>query len=107
MDPERARQRLREERERIERELDAIGGPERTDEPEDSADQATELDQNERDEAIRDDLKRILAAIDRAEARIEEGTFGRSVVSGDPIPAERLEALPWAERTVEEESRTR
>ena len=42
-------------------------------------------------------------AIERAEARLEEGTFGVSVVSGDPIPDGRLEAIPWADRTVSEE----
>ena len=40
----------------------------------------------------------------RAEARIAEGTYGRSVESGLPIPDERLEAEPLAERTVEEQS---
>lgn len=35
--------------------------------------------------------------------RIEEGRFGVSEKSGDPIPVERLEALPTARYTVEEE----
>ena len=33
------------------------------------------------------------------------GTYGLSVDSGEPIPDDRLEAIPWAERTVEEQSR--
>jgi DnaK suppressor protein len=33
------------------------------------------------------------------------GTYGLSVESGEPIPDERLEAIPTAERTVEEEAR--
>jgi hypothetical protein len=32
------------------------------------------------------------------------GTYGRSVLSGQPIPDERLEAFPLAELTVEEEA---
>ena len=40
----------------------------------------------------------------RAEARIAQGTFGLSVESGEPIPDDRLEAEPLAERTVEEQS---
>src|SRR5262249_48666721 len=48
-----------------------------------------------------------LAAIGRAERRLEEGAFGRSVESGTPIPDERLEGVPWAERTVEEEASDR
>ena len=104
MDPERARQRLSEERGRVERELEAIGRTQAGDEPEDTGDAAVGLDQAERDEAIRDDLRHILEAIERAEARLEDGSYGKSVVSGKPIPDGRLEAIPWAERTVEEES---
>ncbi len=39
----------------------------------------------------------------RVEARLEAGTYGISIESGEPIPAERLEAIPTAERTAEEE----
>jgi DnaK suppressor protein len=103
MDAESARERLAKERARVERELEAIGRQHAADEPEDTGDQAADLDQAERDEAIREELRRTLEAIGRAEARIEEGTYGKSVVSGEPIPDGRLEAIPWAERTVEEE----
>lgn len=103
MDPERARQRLAEERARIERELAAVGPQEAGEEPEDTGDQAVDLDQAGKDDAIRQDLQRALEAIERAEQRLEEGTYGKSVVSGAPIPDERLEALPWADRLVDEE----
>jgi hypothetical protein len=42
------------------------------------------------------------AALERAEARLAAGSYGRSVRSGQPIPDERLEADPLAELTVEE-----
>ena len=103
MDPERARERLAEERARIERELGGIGGPDPPEEPEDTGDQADDLVQAGTDNALRDDLKRTLEAIQRAEQRLEEGTYGKSVVSGEPIPDERLEAIPWADRRVDEE----
>ena len=103
MDPERGRQRLAEERARIEQELERIGRSEASDEPQDSGDEADELEQEATDDALREDLKQNLEAIKRAEARLEEGTYGVSVVSGDPIPDERLEVVPWADRTVEEE----
>jgi DnaK suppressor protein len=106
VDPERARQRLAEERARIEEELAALGDPMPADDPQDFGDQGVELDQAERDEAIREQLQETLEAIERAEERLDEGTYGVSVVSGEPIPDERLEAIPWAERTVEEESRS-
>jgi DnaK suppressor protein len=38
-----------------------------------------------------------LLAIDRAESRIETGTYGRCIRCGQPIAAERLEARPTAE----------
>jgi DnaK suppressor protein len=53
--------------------------------------------------ALAADLRIKLAAVGRAEARIERGTYGRSVQSGLPIPDERLEVKPLAERTVEEQ----
>lgn len=50
-------------------------------------------------------LEQEIAALERAQARLAAGTYGRSVVSGEPIPDARLEALPTAERTVDEEDR--
>jgi DnaK suppressor protein len=43
--------------------------------------------------------------VERAEARLAEGTYGLSVESREPIPDGRLEARPTAERTVEEQER--
>jgi DnaK suppressor protein len=102
VDSEQARKRLAEERARIERELAEHGGGS-SDEPEDSGDQADELVQASTDSALREDAEQTLEAIERAEQRLEEGTYGKSVISGEPIPDERLEALPWADRLVEEE----
>jgi DnaK suppressor protein len=106
MDLERARELLARERERIERALSKLGH-EDTGEPadeEDPANQASDLYQDELDEGLADDLREELAAVGRAEARLAAGTYGRSIESGKPIPDERLEALPTAERTAEEEA---
>jgi DnaK suppressor protein len=106
MDPDRARKLLGAERERIERGLAQLG-PEDSGEPadeEDPANLASELYQDELDEGLADDLRNELAAVERAEARLAAGTYGLSIESGKPIPDERLEALPTAERTVEEEA---
>jgi DnaK suppressor protein len=54
------------------------------------------------DDAVVFGLRQRLAAIDRAEQRLEAGTYGRSTLSGDVIPDERLEADPAAELTVDE-----
>src|SRR5262245_12692878 len=103
MDPEHARKRLGEERDRFERELKGIGPQEEEEQPEDIGDQGDDLEQAGKDEAIREQLQRTLEAIERAEARLDEGTYGTSVISGEPIPDGRLEAIPWADRLVEEE----
>jgi DnaK suppressor protein len=106
MEPERARELLAGERERIERALARLGHQD-TGEPadeEDPANQASDLFQDELDEGLADDLRRELAAVERAEARLAAGTYGLSIVSGKPIPDERLEILPAAERTAEEEA---
>lgn len=52
----------------------------------------------------RDYLQYELKEIEKALRLIETGRYGFSVVSGKPIPLERLEALPWADRLVEEEA---
>jgi DnaK suppressor protein len=107
MDTDRARELLAAERERIER---ALVRREHADTGEEADDQdpgnlASELYQEELDEGVADDLREELAAVERAEARLAAGTYGLSIESGKPIPDERLEAVPTAERTVEEEGR--
>ena len=47
-------------------------------------------------------LRDRLAAVGRAERRLDEGTYGRSIGNGEPIPDDRLEADPAAELTVQE-----
>jgi DnaK suppressor protein len=56
------------------------------------------------DDAVVAGLRHRLAAIERAEKRLANGDFGRSVLSGAPIPDERLEVMPTAELTVAEGS---
>jgi DnaK suppressor protein len=106
MDPERARELLTADRRRIERALARLA-PQDTAEPadeQDPANLASELYQDELDEGLADDLREELAAVERAEARLAAGTYGLSIESGLPIPDERLEAIPTAERTAEEEA---
>jgi RNA polymerase-binding protein DksA len=62
---------------------------------------AAELADRDRDTALDDNLKGELHEIDRALARIDDGTYGICMVTGKPIPVDRLRALPWATMTVE------
>lgn len=110
MDTDRARELLRRERARIEQALAAVDrdGPLEADDRREPGDVDSEdLYQDEFDAGRRIDLRSDLAALERAEARLAEGTYGLSVESGEPIPDGRLEARPTAERTVEEEERYR
>lgn len=112
MEPERAAELLARERARVENSLAALDA----DAAEDAADagsehervdRAADLTRFETDDALARRLRDELEAITAAEARLREGTYGTSIVSGDPIPDERLEAIPWADRTVAKEERRR
>jgi RNA polymerase-binding transcription factor len=110
MDPERASELLAKERDRVQRELAELragrsGDDELSKIDQHPADAGSELFENERDQSMIDRLEAELEAIARAEKRLEERTYGRSVESGEPIPDERLEAVPHAERTVAEQAR--
>ena len=56
------------------------------------------------DEGQVEDLRAALAAVERAERRLIDSTYGFSVESGEPIADLRLEAVPTAERTAEEQA---
>jgi DnaK suppressor protein len=47
----------------------------------------------------------LLRDVERALKKLDDGDYGVSEDSGAPIPLERLEALPWARRTAQEEER--
>lgn len=108
MGPERAKELLARERERIDREIAATKreGPEEGDDRREPGDEDSEaLYQDEFDAGRADDLRDRLEAVERAEERLASGTYGLSVLSGEPIPDERLEAFPTAELTIEEAER--
>ena len=107
MDAERAYDLLAAERTRIERalaRLDREDDGEAADEY-DPANLAAGLYQDELDAGRREVLREQLAAVERAERRLANGTYGFSVETGEPIPDERLEARPTAELTADEERR--
>jgi DnaK suppressor protein len=102
---ERARALLAAERREIEQALSHLG---REDDGDDAGwlepgNLAAKLYLEELDEGLAEALRDRLAALKRAEQRLAAGTYGLSIESGQPIPDERLEALPTAERTMEEE----
>ena len=105
MDAERARALLESERRELQ---EALGHRAHEDDGDDAGwlepgNLAANLYLDEVDEGLADELRDRLAALERAEQRLAAGTYGLSIESGLPIPDERLEAFPTAERTVEEE----
>ena len=107
MDEERARALLRQERDKVQRLLhgaDAVARSNReaVDDDAGASDAAELLASQGTDDAVSAELEDRLAALDRAEQRLKDGTFGRSIRSGQIIPDDRLEADPAAELTVEE-----
>lgn len=64
------------------------------------ADVATEVFLRERNQALNENAGDIVSEIDAALARIEQGTYGICERTGEQIPLERLEALPYARYTI-------
>ncbi|HIE52263.1 MAG TPA: conjugal transfer protein TraR [Armatimonadetes bacterium] len=68
-------------------------------------DLAAELLERGREATVEEMIEEFLERIQRALEKIEEGTYGLCEDCGRPIPQARLEALPYAERCVECQSR--
>jgi DnaK suppressor protein len=102
MDQTQARALLAGERARLQRLLQAETIRPRAAELGDEVDDADRRNAEQTDAAVDQLLHARWAALERAEARLAAGSYGRSVHSGQPIPDERLEADPLAELTAEE-----
>lgn len=70
--------------------------------PDHPGDHGTEQFERAKDQTFYEKARERLMEIEDALKRIEEGSYGRSEKSGEPIPVERLEIEPTARYTVEE-----
>lgn len=68
-------------------------------------DDAAESEDFSRIEARKDSVKAQLSQVERAIAKVHEGTYGKDDETGAEIPEARLEAIPWAIYTVETEEK--
>jgi RNA polymerase-binding protein DksA len=59
----------------------------------------------EMDYSLEENETRLLAAIDEALGRIDDGTYGRCERCGHEIEEERLQALPWATLCIDDKRR--
>ncbi len=112
------KQILLDEKTRLETVREEYAGPDREDteegaagdlssvDPNDPADEGTNLFDRERDRAAIGNMDRMLVKVNRALAKIDEGTYGLSDIDGTPIPEARLDALPYANITVEQSEDT-
>ena len=75
----------------------------RTNQSHTSGSDAQNSAQQDNNRAVRAHDRMRLQAVRRALEKIEEGTYGQSEQSGDPIPRARLQAAPSALYTVAEE----
>ena len=106
MDPEHARERLEEERVRLESVMESFAGEgdeteseslgELSDADQHQADVGTETFEREKDLSILERVEAELADVERALERINDGTYGRCEACGKPMDEERLEAVPAA-----------
>jgi DnaK suppressor protein len=92
VDADRFRTLLLEERERVE---DALH----------PADTATATLDHELDVSLEESSTEVLAAIDAALQRIDDGTYGICTKCGREIAEERLEARPWSQLCIEDQRR--
>jgi len=115
-DGDRARERLQTEQQRVEGLIQSVRGglgdgsesdqvSELADYDQHPADQGSETFEREKDLSILEQLESDLAEIQAALRRIDEGTYGIDEVTGEPIPPERLEAVPTARTNVNTEQR--
>jgi YteA family regulatory protein len=116
MDTDQARQRLADERERLngvrstfdeeglteQSETDSVGELSSYDQHQ--ADMGTETFEREKDLSILEQVEAELADVEHALRRLDDGTYGTCEVCGKAIPDERLEAMPAARLCLEHQA---
>ena len=109
MDTDTARERLQEMQRDLQATIDDLTArlesgstPDAAEGGQDAGDLGAHEQQAAENEGLLEGARRRLDSVEDALKRIEAGTYGRSVVSGEPIPDERLEAHPDAATLVTE-----
>jgi RNA polymerase-binding transcription factor DksA len=115
-DGDRARDRLQAEQQRVEGLIQSVRGElgdggendqlsELADYDQHPADTGSETFEREKELSILEQLEAELAEIQAALRRLDDGTYGVDEVTGEPIPPERLDAVPTARTNVDTEHR--
>lgn len=69
---------------------------------EENADAGTFTFERERDLSIENNVRDLMAKIDRALTRMDEGTYGACARCGKPIEKARLKALPYVDLCIKD-----
>ena len=77
-----------------------VGPIEVSEGPQEFEDVAVDFLETQQEQSILVNQQALLTEVEEALKRIENGTYGKCVDCGRPIPEERLEAIPWAARDV-------
>ena len=73
--------------------------------PSDFEEVAVDFLETQQEQSLLVNQQALLTEVERALERIDQGTYGRCVDCGNPIPEKRLEAIPWAARDVQCEAK--
>lgn len=105
IDIQKVRTRLEAKQAELQREIaelmikkDPSGGAGQ--EVEERVETAQTFQEVERDQSILQNQRHLLADVEEALKRLQEGAYGRCLSCGQSIPEQRLEAIPWAVRDV-------
>ncbi len=105
IDTQKVRERLEAKRAKLQHEIAELTFQEASSgQPgqgvEDRGETAQAFQEVQRDESILQNQRHLLADVEEALRRLQDGTYGRCLSCGQPIPERRLEAIPWAVRDV-------
>ena len=73
--------------------------------PRDFEEVAVDFLETQQEQSLLVNQQALLTEVEQALTRIDQGTYGRCVDCGNPIPEKRLEAIPWAARDVQCEAK--
>ena len=72
--------------------------------PQDFEETAVDFLEMQQEQSVSVNEQALLSEVRDALRRIDEGTYGRCIACGQPIPEKRLEAIPWAARCLKDEA---
>src|SRR5579884_3365201 len=72
--------------------------------PQDFEEVAVDFLETQQEQSLLVNEQALLTEVQAALQRLEDGSYGRCIACGQPIPEARLEAIPWAARCVKDEA---